>query len=93
MKCPNCEEYIRVIDTFDAEFFGNTYEVKVEGICQNCHKTWTWTEFYTYSHATKPEEVTEEDIPDDVDETDYNPYTGYDEYEDYPITFDGEDYL
>ena len=48
MKCPNCKNFVRAVDTYDTDWIENTYYDYVEGTCPNCGKSWRWTEVYVF---------------------------------------------
>ena len=63
MKCPICLTEVRAIDTFDTEYFGDSYYDNVTGTCPTCGKTWRWTEVYKFAHVIDVQEVISDDHP------------------------------
>ena len=61
MKCPNCGEVVRAIDTLDSDYYGDSYYDSVEGTCPNCGKSWRWLEVFTFDHCEQIEEIKEND--------------------------------
>lgn len=57
MKCPNCGDFVRAVDTLDSEWCYNKYYDTVEGVCPTCGKVWKWVEVYTFSHCEDLEGV------------------------------------
>ena len=57
MKCPNCGDFVRAVDTLDSEWCDNKYYDTVDGACPTCGKVWQWVEVYTFSHCEDIEGV------------------------------------
>ena len=56
MICPNCEYIFNAEEILDIEYYNNCYYSNVIGRCPKCHKTYQWTEVYTFSHITDVQE-------------------------------------
>lgn len=61
MKCPNCGAEVKATDTINTEWYHNKYYDYVEGTCEYCESSFTWTEVYTFSHD---EDITQIDPND-----------------------------
>ena len=47
--CPHCKTTLEVTNTYDEEFDNDTIIEMVKAECPNCHKEFTYNEYYTYS--------------------------------------------
>lgn len=47
--CPYCKTDLEITDTYDEEIDIDTIIEKVKAECPNCHKNFTYNEYYTYS--------------------------------------------
>lgn len=47
--CPYCKTDLEVTDTYDEEIDIDTVIERVQAECPNCHKEFTYNEYYTYS--------------------------------------------
>ena len=61
MKCPNCGDFVRAVDTLDSQWCYNRYYDSVEGACPTCGKMWRWTEVYTFAHVIDVQEINPND--------------------------------
>lgn len=57
MKCPNCNHTLTQEGYYSTEQDGDTYINFVSGLCPLCYKWFTWTEIFTLSEITSPEEM------------------------------------
>lgn len=61
MVCPNCGTIITNTDLIDTEWYDNNYYDNMIGTCENCNKTYTWSEVFIYSHDVDVQEVNREE--------------------------------
>ena len=61
MKCPNCGEFVRAVDTLDTEWCYNAYYDQVEGTCPSCGRSYRWVEVYTFERYENIHEINPND--------------------------------
>ena len=61
MKCPNCGDFVRAVDTLESEWIDNEYYDTVEGACPTCGKIWQWEEVYSFNRDYDIREINPND--------------------------------
>ena len=64
MKCPHCGRELDNKHCYDTEFEDSVYYDYCVGNCLPCHKNYSWTEVFSFSHVKDLEESDEKETED-----------------------------
>ena len=62
MTCPNCGQTLVNYDSIDTEYWNDSFYETVRGECENCFKTYRWTEVYIFNNIENFEEEKENEF-------------------------------